>query len=100
MKLKPMHSKVMVEQIPAGVVNLASSRGLIIGNKGRVIAIGPDVQQVKVGDVVVMSPLAVAADPCGGTLDLKDFFLIDEANLAAIIEDYEPPSGIIGANVN
>lgn len=54
--MRPLHNKVIVERIPG---ETTTSSGIVLQrsdevDKAKVIAIGPDVEEVSVGDVVLL----------------------------------------------
>lgn len=54
--MRPLHNKVIVERIPG---ETTTSSGIVLQrsnevDKAKVIAIGPDVDEVSVGDVVLL----------------------------------------------
>ena len=56
MNLNPLHNKVVIERIESSTM---SSGGIIINRSGepdraKVLAIGPDVDEVAVGDIVLL----------------------------------------------
>jgi chaperonin GroES len=55
--MKPLHDKIIVERIPA---EKTTASGIVLksteeADKARVLAIGPDVDEVSVGDVVLLN---------------------------------------------
>lgn len=67
MNLKPLHNKVVIERIESSTM---SSGGIIINRSGepdraRVLAVGPDVDEVSVGDIVLLDwNKAVTSEDC------------------------------------
>ena len=54
--MRPLHNKVIVERIPGETV---TSSGIVLQrsnevDKAKVIAIGPDVDEVSVGDIILL----------------------------------------------
>jgi co-chaperonin GroES (HSP10) len=81
--MRPLHNKVIVEQVQNSEV---SAGGIIIGTKWqtdfcRVVAIGPDVEDVSVDDVILIdwSKAAKAGDQ----------YVISEDNIVFVYEDFD-----------
>lgn len=94
MKLKPLHNRVLVEEVLTTEV-VVGNLELHIKNKGRVLDIGPDVKTVKVDDVVIIDSTVFLGIPTSGLLGTKKIILVEESQLLGVIEDYQEPSGII-----
>lgn len=81
MNIKPLHDKVLIERIE-NVKQTAS--GIILKNseepdRAKVLAIGPDVTEVQVGDVV--------QPDWGKAANVQEYFVVKIADIAYIYGD-------------
>lgn len=79
--MKPLHNKVIVERIPGETV---TSSGIVLQNshevdRAKIIAIGPDVKEVSVGEVVLLDWNKV--------IKSGEYFIITEDNIVFVYED-------------
>lgn len=81
--MKPRNKNVIV-QAPKSVINLvmAPTEAKNLPNKLEVVAVGPDVTDLKPGDIVCVKSGPINKLPS----DKGDYFVVDESAIIAIID--------------
>lgn len=79
--MKPLHNKVIVERIPG---QTTTPSGIVLNysnepDRAKIIAIGPDVTQVSVGEIVLLD--------WNKTVRGGDYYVITEDNIVFVYEE-------------
>jgi len=83
MNMKPLHNKIIVQRIPGETV---TESGIVLQrstevDRAKVVAIGPDVDEVEVGDVVLLD--------WNKAIKSGEFYLLTIDNVVFVYENYE-----------
>jgi len=83
MNMKPLHNKIIVQRIPGETV---TESGIVLQrstevDRAKVVAIGPDVDEVEVGDIVLLD--------WNKAIKSGEFYLLTIDNVVFVYENYE-----------
>lgn len=85
LKSKVLIAEVKVETKSEGGIILEKANSVANSNQGKVLAVGPDVKEVKVGDLVYLE----WAKGDIVKVDGNQRVVIDEQYIAAVVEQYD-----------
>jgi chaperonin GroES len=87
MNLRPLSTKIVVQLIekektsPGGIILTRADASEV--NKGLVLAIGPDVEDIEVGDIILPNWNAARKT----TTDDEDVYIVQEDDVVLVFED-------------